>query len=247
MPDTRTTAPVTPIPSDRTERNVPNSRGTTAHVYQEIRKAIADRTFEPGQQLQEAFLADWLGVSRTPVREALRHLERDGLVVPKHARGVVVAQVTVEDIAHGYLLLEVLEGLAARLAAQRIDDEGARKLESMLVEMRDAAATGDYERWATVDAELHERIRTIADCRKLSELTALVYPVLDRVRNLYLLDGGEPDVRRRLMAQHLAMGEAIIARDAERAENLARALFAEGGEACVALLRRWISPLRRSF
>jgi DNA-binding GntR family transcriptional regulator len=245
MVDTKPTA--IPMPIDRAERTVPNARGTTAHVYQAIRKAIADRTFEPGQQLQEAFLADWLGVSRTPVREALRHLERDGLVVPKHARGVVVAQVTIEDISHGYLLLEVLEGLAARLAAQRIDDDQARQLAVMLDEMRDAVATGDYERWATVDADLHERVRSIAECRKLSELTALVYPVLDRVRNMYLLDGGEPDVRSRLMALHLGMGEAILARDAERAETLARALFAEGGEACVALLRRWISPLRRSF
>lgn len=247
MVETKTAVPADPSPLATAPRGGPLARGTTAHVYHEIRKAIADHTFESGQHLQEAFLADWLGVSRTPVREALRHLERDGLVVPNRARGVVVAQVTIEDIAHGYLLLEVLEGLAARLAAQSITDDEVVELRQMLDEMRAAAATGDFNRWAIADADLHERIRFIAACHKLSELTALVYPVLDRVRNMYLTDGADPEIRAHLMARHLAMGEAIIARDPERAEHLARALFAEGGQANVALLQRWISPLLRSF
>lgn len=246
MVDTKTVIASEPNPLAAPARG-PITRGTTAHVYQEIRKAIANHTFESGQHLQEAFLADWLGVSRTPVREALRHLERDGLVVPNRARGVVVAQVTIEDIAHSYLLLEVMEGLAARLAAQQITDVEIGELGRLLDEMRSAETTRDFERWAVVDAELHERVRSIADSRKLSELTTLVYPVLDRVRNMYLTDGADPEIRARLMSLHVSMGEAIIARDPAEAERLARELFAEGGKANVALLERWISPLRRSI
>jgi DNA-binding GntR family transcriptional regulator len=232
---------------ERTARRTPKAGGTTTHVYRQIRQAIADLTFEPGQRLQEAFLADWLGVSRTPVREALRHLERDGLVVPSRARGVIVAPVTVEDVEHAFLLLEVLEGLAGRLAAQRIRDDDVPELQRLVDDLRDATATGDLERWARRDAELHDRIREIAACPKLSEVTALVYPMIDRVRDMYLREGADPDLRTRLMANHVVMGEAVIARDAERAEATARALFSEGREAIVTLLRRWVSPLRRSF
>jgi DNA-binding GntR family transcriptional regulator len=216
-------------------------------AYRRIREAIGDRTFEPGQHLQEAFLAGWLGLSRTPVREALRRLQRDGLVAPEGARGVVVAQVTVEDIEQAYRLLEVLEGLASRLAAQRLTDGQAGPLGQLLADIGAAAAAGDLERWARLDADLHDTIRAVAGSPKLSELVGLVYPVIDRVRNTYLLDGSEPDRRASLMAEHLAMGEAVLARDGARAEALTRQLYAVGGQANVALLRRWISPLRRSF
>src|SRR5437868_13793411 len=131
-----------PTPIDGAARRAPNGVGTGARVYQQIRRAIADLTFEPGQHLQEAFLAEWLGVSRAPVCEALRHLERDGLVAPSGARGVVVTQVTIEDVEHAYLLLEVLEGLAGRLAAERITDDEAAALRPLLDQMQQAADAG---------------------------------------------------------------------------------------------------------
>jgi DNA-binding GntR family transcriptional regulator len=236
-----------PKPIDRAASRAATAGGTRARAYRQIRKAIADRIFEPGQYLQEATLADWLGVSRTPVREALRDLERDGLVAPGGGRGIVVTQVTIEDIEHAYLLLEVLEGLAGRLAAQRIGDEQAAALRPLLHAMREAAAAGEHERWAKLDAEFHDTIRSIAACDKLSELTGLVYPQIDRVRNTFLTEGADRELRDRILASHVTLGEAIIARDAEAAESIARSLFAEGRPATVALLRRWVSPLRRSF
>lgn len=223
------------------------SADASDRAYSRIRDAIAEQTFEPGQHLQEASLATWLGLSRTPVRDALRRLERDGLVERSGARGVVVAQVTIDDIEHAYLLLEVLEGLAARLAAQRLTPRDALTLERLVQELRDAQARNDLQRWAQVDANLHDTIRAIASYPRLSELVGLVYPVIDRVRNTYLLDGSEPERLGSLQAYHVAMGEAVLARDPELAESLARRLFAEGGRANGALLRRWISPLRRSF
>jgi DNA-binding GntR family transcriptional regulator len=231
----------------RRRRSPSDGSDASDRAYRRIRTAIAEQTFEPGQHLQEATLASWLGLSRTPVREALRRLERDGLVARSGARGVVVAQVTIADIERAYLLLEVLEGLAARMAAQQLTDKDALTLQKLVVELRQAQAQNNLERWALIDASLHDLIRTIAGYPKLSELVGLVYPVIDRVRNTYLLDGSEPERRASLMSDHVAMGEAVLERDPERAEAIARRLFAEGGRANGALLRRWISPLRRSF
>jgi len=230
--------------------SAPRARGgrdASAAAYQRIREAIVDRTFQPGQHLQEAFVANWLGISRTPVREALRRLERDGLVESAGARGVIVAQVTIEDIEHAYLMLEVLEGLASRMAAQRRTEQDTVRLTGVLDDLRAAAVAGDLERWAKHDAELHDTIRQIAAIPKLSEIVGLVYPIIDRVRNTYLLDGSDPDRLAFHSANHCALGEAVLAGDDERAETMARRVFAEGGAANVRLLRHWISHLRRSF
>src|SRR5688500_13982070 len=108
-------------------------------AYQGIRGAILDLSLQPGQALQEVALASWLGTSRTPVREAIRRLQSEGLVEGSTSRGVVVAQVSVDDVANAYLVLELLEGLAGRLAAQRLTDEGAPGLRALMAQLQRAA------------------------------------------------------------------------------------------------------------
>jgi DNA-binding GntR family transcriptional regulator len=216
-------------------------------AYQDIRAAILSLTFQPGQPLQEQALAQWLGTSRTPVREAIRRLQAEGLVETSPSRGVVVAQLSVEDVENAYLVLEVLEGLASRMAAQRLTEDGATAIRRLLDELREAAAGADLERWARADADLHDTVREIAGNAKLSQLAGLVYPVIERVRSIYLRDGSEPDRLAMATADHCAMGEAILAGDAQRAESLARHVFAWGGAANARLLRHWVLPLRRSF
>jgi DNA-binding GntR family transcriptional regulator len=216
-------------------------------AYGAIRDAILHLAFEPGQQLQEVALAKWLGISRTPVREALRRLQTEGLVESAGARGLVVAQVSIDDVENAYLVIEVLEGLSSRLAAQRLTEEGERELRRLLEQLRDAAATADLERWTQVDAEFHDAVRSIAANPKLSQMASLAFAVVERVRNIYLREGNEPDMLAIATADHCALGEAILARDERRAEELARALFAKAGADNVRLLRRWVSPLRRSF
>jgi len=204
------------------------------------------RTFEPGQHLQEVFLADWLGISRTPVRDALHRLQVEGLVAPA-ARGFVVAQVTIEDIEQAYQLLEVLEGLAARLAAARLGGDDAVALQVILGEMDAAVEAGDGEAWAALDAGLHDAIRRLSGNAKLAEIVSRVYPVIERVRNTYLLEGTDAGRLDAVAAVHREMGEAVLTRDPDRAEALARRTFAAGGRANVRLLRRWVAPLRHSF
>lgn len=220
----------------------------SSRAYQAIREAILDLTFQPGQQLQESYLAQWLGISRTPVREALRRLQSEGLIeASSFSRGVTVAQVSVEDVENAYLIVEVIEGLASRLAAERLTAEGEATLREILDQMREAAATSDMERWIRLDGRLHDEIRKIAANPKLSQMAGLVYPVIERVRNTYLREGPEPDRLAVVTEAHRAMGEAILNRNPALAEQLTRGLFSRARQDNVRLLRHWVAPLRRSF
>ncbi|MBI3974256.1 MAG: GntR family transcriptional regulator [Chloroflexi bacterium] len=232
---------------DTTTRREPREPDLATRAYDGIREAILTMSFQPGQQLQEVALAHWLGTSRTPVREAIRRLQSEGLVESSSSRGVVVAQVSIDDVENAYLVIEVLEGLAGRLAAERLTDEGAIGLRRVLDELQHAAAAADLERWTQLDAELHDTIRAIAANPKLNQVANLVYPVIERVRSIYLREGHEPDQVAIATADHCVIGEAILARDATRAEALSRQLFAKAGADNVRLLKRWVSPLRRSF
>jgi DNA-binding FadR family transcriptional regulator len=103
------------------------------------------------------------------------------------------------------------------------------------------------ETWIRLDAELHNVVRAIAANPKLVQLADQVYPIVERVRSTYLREGSEPDRLAVLTAQHCAMGEAILAKEPDRAEALTRQLFADARRNNVRLLRHWVSPLRRSF
>jgi DNA-binding GntR family transcriptional regulator len=216
-------------------------------AYREIRRAIIDLAFQPGQQIQEQFLAQWLGTSRTPVREALKRLQGEGLIEGMSSRGAMVAQVSVSDIENAYQVIELIEGLASRLAAERLTDNGAAQMHACLGKMESAAIEGDQQRWVAFDAALHDVIRACAANAKLDHVAHIVYPTIERVRNMYLLDGLEPNRLGSAMETHRAMAEAIFAGDPDQAEALTRAIFRHAGENNLRLLKQWIVPLRRQF
>jgi DNA-binding GntR family transcriptional regulator len=216
-------------------------------AYLAIREAILRRTFQPGQRLQETSLAEWLGMSRTPVREAIWRLQSAGLIEYASTGGAIVAELSIDDIEHTYQVIEMLEGLASRLAAERVGPDDAAPIDTTLERMRAAADAGEVDAWIELDGQLHNVIRAIAANRKLSQLADQVYPLIERVRNTYLREGADPDRLAVLTAQHCAMGEAILAKDPDRAEALTRRLFADARRNNVRLLRHWVSPLRHSF
>jgi DNA-binding GntR family transcriptional regulator len=121
----------------------------------------------------------------------------------------------------------MLEGLASRLAAKRLRQEDRASIETILEQMRAAANAGEIEVWIRLDAELHNVVRAIAGNPKLSQMAELVYPLIERVRNTFLLEGSEPDRLAVPTSQHCAMGAAILAGEPDRAEALTRQLFAD--------------------
>lgn len=218
---------------------------TTA--YRRIREAILRMEFQPGQRLQEVEIAAWLGISRTPVRESFRRLQAEGLLQSLATRGVTVAEFSIEEVDDAYLVIEMLEAVSSRLAAERLTDDGAQAIRLLLEQMQEAAADTELERWAKVDDDFHTTIRAIANNPKLRQVADLVYPIIERVRHFYLREGSEPERLAAATTAHRRLGEAILAHDGERAEQLARELFANARQDNVRLLRRWVAPLRRSF
>jgi len=241
------TPPGNVTPASPARLNGLEDRDLAQKAYQAIRAAILDLSFQPGQQLQESFLAQWLGTSRTPVREAIRRLTSEGLIEISPSRRVVVAQVSVADVENAYFVIEVLEGLASRLAAERMNDDHTSTLKTIFDRMSSAAAQADMENWIKVDAELHDTIREIAANPKLSQTAGLVYPVVERVRNTFLRDGSEPDRLAVATKDHGELVDAILSPNPALADTLARRLFAKAREDNVRLLQRWVAPLRHSF
>jgi DNA-binding GntR family transcriptional regulator len=218
-----------------------------SRAYREIRQGIIDLTFLPGQRLQETYLAEWLGTSRTPVREVLKRLRGEGLISSLSSRGAIVAQLSVDDVEDAYIVIEAMEGMASRLAASRITQENILVLDACLDHMKAMSAENDLTGWTTADGQFHDAIRSMAKSPKLELVAHVVYPTIERVRNMYLLEGNEPDRLKVATEAHTTLGNAICAGNEDESEDLTRALFRQAKDDNIRLLRQWIVPLRRSF
>lgn len=119
-----------------TKLNLDNYKPLRDVVFENLREAILEGKLKPGQRLMEVQLAEQLGVSRTPVREAIRKLELEGLVVMLPRKGAYVANMSLKDIMDVLEVRASLEGLAAYLAAERISDEDIKKLKDISEEFK---------------------------------------------------------------------------------------------------------------
>ena len=158
-------------------------------VSDQIRGRILDGTLKPGERLVEDRLSIELGVSRVPVREALRGLSVEGLVTLLPRRGATVVEITPETVAELVEVRALLEGLNAKLAAQRHDPEIVAQLEETLVRGNKAAKTGTAEELARLNAEFHERLAeasrnsVLSDVmRGLRERTSIAFAINGRTR-----------------------------------------------------------------
>src|SRR6266540_5162692 len=130
----------------------------TEKAYQAISTAIANLQFKPGEALKQDHLARWLSISRTPVREALRRLEQDGIIQTQPGRGLVVTELTLKDAEDLLEMLAVLDTHAAFLAAQRRTQEQAERLVAIAQDLLVAAERNDIEAWEKIDHPYHERL-----------------------------------------------------------------------------------------
>lgn len=188
-------------------------------VVDEIIDAIVTGQFRPGEKLVEMQIGEQLGVSRGPVREAFRRLEQMGLVVKVPYRGTFVSTLTVHDVRELHDLRAPLEGLAARLVAEKGDPAAVARLASILEAMRQAPASGDHSRTITLDADFHDTLIALAEHRLLQELWTTIGV---RLRSFLMLK------RKRLYrtpheaaALHEPILQAIAAGDGPAAERAA--------------------------
>lgn len=205
------------------------SRGE--YVHQKLLGAIRSGRYSAGERVREAEVADWLSVSRTPVREAFRRLQSDGLLVFTPWRGVIVAELDQQQVIELYAMRRVLEGTAARLAAQHAADSEIANLEE--IHARAAAAHDDPDTLADLNQHFHHAIYSAAHNRYLLKALSSLRDALALLRPTTYTLLNRPDEAQ---AEHARVLEAIRARDAETAEQVAHAHLAQAERARLKLM-----------
>ena len=187
-------------------------------VFENLRGAIVEGKLKPGQRLMEVQLAEQLGVSRTPVREAIRKLELEGLVVMLPRKGAYVANMSLKDVVDVLEIRASLEGLAASLSAERITDEDIKKLESIVEEFENNVDESNVEALLKKDVEFHECIFKSTNNKRLHQLINSLWEQVYRFRVAYISDY---DSTVNIVEEHKMILDAIKRGDSEMAKKYA--------------------------
>jgi DNA-binding GntR family transcriptional regulator len=185
-------------------------------VREKIRMRIAEGEWGPGTRLVERDLAEEFQVSRVPVREALRALESEGFVDLLPRRGAVVRDLTRSVVSDLFDIRQVLEGLVARLVADRVDDEGLAQLCAVVDDGRRAVDAGDHAQCGTANTAFHE---TLLQLSGNDSLRSVLEPVTGRLRWLFRQTTDHERVQR----EHEQLYAALALRDSELAAAVALA------------------------
>jgi DNA-binding GntR family transcriptional regulator len=185
-------------------------------VRDALRDAIIDGEFKPGDRLIEGRLADRFGVSRNPVREALKALDTEGIVEIVPRRGAFVSVLTHAEICEVIELRAALEGLGARLAARRLDPAAAERLPSILKAGEEAEKTGDIAELNRLNDLFHGALAQASSNRYLSNYIRTL-----RGKTHWLFAGIARERALESWREHAAIMRAVLDRDAEMAELLA--------------------------
>ena len=212
-----------------------NGLSRTEYAYRELKRRILDNELPAGTRALELEIAEALDMSRTPVREAMVRLARDGLVEIRPRHGMHVLPVSADDMREIYEILTALEPMAAGLAAARgVSEAELAELHAIVHEMESALERDDRQSWAHADERFHARLTALSGNRRLSELVAGYFEQTHRVRMLTLAARPKPELSNR---DHALVVEAIAARDANAARRLHRAHRERSGKLLVDLLR----------
>ncbi len=188
-------------------------------AYQELKQIILEHQVPPGGKLNEIELAAALGISRTPVREALNRLGKEGFVEIFPQRGAFVVQYSAKDIYELFLIRENLEGLAAGLAAERVTDRDLTRLEFCIRGFKEPYQKRDVQRYARQDFRFHQTIVLMSDAPRLINL---ISTLLDQIRIFRLTPIGLSDQMKGALTEHQGLLEALRRRNPEEADRRMR-------------------------
>jgi DNA-binding GntR family transcriptional regulator len=201
-------------------------RALYEEVAELLRQRIFNRELAPGSWIDEMKLAEEYGISRTPLREALKVLAAEGLVTMKVRRGAYVTEVSEKDLADVYHLLSLLESDAAGVVAQRATDAQIAELQSLHKQLE--AAAGNREKFFAANERFHMRLLEIAGNRWRDQMVADLRKVMKLNRHNSLLKSGRV---KESMLEHRAIMEALGRRDAKAAVKKMQEHFRNGLEA----------------
>jgi DNA-binding GntR family transcriptional regulator len=188
-------------------------------VFHKIREDILSGKYKENDELREAAIGEELGVSRTPVREAFRQLELEGLIRIVPNKGAYVTGITAKDVGDIYMIRSLLEGLCAKWATEHITDEQLQEMEENVYLSEFHAQKGHTEQIAVLDNRFHEILYEACDSKMLEHLLKDFHQYVYRVRKQTLAQGARGNASNH---EHREIMEAIKAHDGERASELAK-------------------------
>ena len=185
-------------------------------VFITLREAILQGKLEPGERLMEIALAEQLGVSRTPIREAIRKQELEGLVTNIPRKGAMVAEITLKDLRDVLEVRRNLENLAVKLACEKATPEDIAELKQLHLNFKDTVDKGHLTAVTEADVKFHDKIYQITDNKRLIQILNNLREQMYRYRFEYIKDEINRGV---LIDEHAMIIEAIENKDVEKAKK----------------------------
>lgn len=201
-------------------------RALYEEVAEQLRQRIFRRELQPGSWIDELKIAEEFGISRTPLREALKVLAAEGLVTMKVRRGAYVTEMSEKDLRDVYHLLSLLESDAAGVVAERATPEQQQTLKELHAELE--AAVADREKFFAINERFHMLVLEMADNRWRSQMVADLRKVMKLNRHNSLFKQGRIEDS---LAEHRAVLQAMLARDGAGTMQAMQTHFAQGLEA----------------
>jgi len=200
------------------KQEVTDKYSLRGRVFNKIREDILSGKYKENDELKEIAIGEELGVSRTPVREAFRQLELEGLIQIVPNKGAYVTGITIEDVKDIYMIRSKLEGLCAAWACEHITDEQLEEMEENIYLAKFHAERGHFEQMAELDSRFHEILYESCNSKMLEHLLKDFHQYVQRVRKKTL-----STTERGIASnhEHQMIMEAIKAKNPEEAERLA--------------------------
>ncbi|RLC27550.1 MAG: GntR family transcriptional regulator [Deltaproteobacteria bacterium] len=230
-------------------RTIPQRKSLGRHVYENLRHAILTGDLDPQSRVVESRVADALGISRTPVREAIHKLEREGLVRQAPTGGFFVVGLSREDVEETFGIRGVLESYAARLAAVKHAPEDLRPLEAKIEEFQSRLDRGELEELLQINTEFHDILYGLSRSPKLIRMINDLRDQIYRFRRVILKVEGmarasnedhrlilklirerNAEAVERLVREHILRGQAVVFREFDMDGNGKPSRCRDGGE-----------------
>lgn len=203
-------------------------------VFEYLKNAIIDQTIEPGSRLVESKLAEMLGISRTPLREALHKLEREEWIEKTPSGGFQVVNLTRHDIEETFGIRSVLEAYAARLAAENYQEKDLIPLEKKMVEYQKCLEKKSNDKLQKINTEFHDLLYALSRNPKLVKMINQLRAQISRFRQIILK---QDEYAIESNEDHFKMLDAIKKRDGDAVEKLVREHILKGKNA---VLNQWV-------
>ena len=199
--------------------DLPGRKSLGDYVFERLKEAIINGELAPGSRIIENRLAKALGISRTPIREAIHKLDRAGFLRRQSQGGFTVVSLTRDDIVEAFGIRSILESYAARLAAIKHNEEDLKPLEDKLKEYQSCLNKGEIDALHRINTEFHDMLYELSRSPKLVKMIGDLKDQIYRFRKILLSEAGMARVSDK---DHLRMLKAMKMRDPDKVESLVK-------------------------